>query len=357
MHRLQTGMETTPAGENSPDQFFFVSFLFFAATNVACGQEVQGAQSLEDITVTANKVTLSPNKTEVFIKDYTIAGAPTTVFDILKDRAMIDFRGQSDLVPEPDTFQMRGFETRQFITAVDGLPIQKTGGWWGDHYLDYAMVPLSAVESVEFLYGPHSALYDGKSFGGVINFKLKQPAYYDKARMTGNLSASIRNYGTQSQKIALSGGKSRFNIDMNYERYRTDGYLRNGAADIDTMAASLGYVLPSDGHIRLTATWSDLMRKIPSANDPKRPDYDSSYPVVLESDVSYRWRNPADHSGRDYDGHSIRVDFKQPSGWGDWNVGHIIPTRVNITTGMVLTIPTTTPTTFLTGLWLKTDFS
>ncbi len=105
--------------------FFFVSFLFFAATNVACGQEVQGAQSLEDITVTANKVTLSPNKTEVFIKDYTIAGAPTTVFDILKDRAMIDFRGQSDLVPEPDTFQMRGFETRQFITAVDGLPIQK----------------------------------------------------------------------------------------------------------------------------------------------------------------------------------------------------------------------------------------
>ncbi len=36
-------------------------------------------------------------------------------------------------MPEPDTFQMRGFDPRQFLVAVDGLVVQKTGGWWGDH--------------------------------------------------------------------------------------------------------------------------------------------------------------------------------------------------------------------------------
>ncbi len=85
MHRLQTGMETTPAGENSPDQFFFVSFLFFAATNVACGQEVQGAQSLEDITVTANKVTLHPTRQRYSLRITPLPG-PHHCFDILKDR-------------------------------------------------------------------------------------------------------------------------------------------------------------------------------------------------------------------------------------------------------------------------------
>ena len=279
------------------------------------------AESLEEITVTGQRVEINPFKTEIFIDDYTIAGAPVTVFDILRDRAMIDFRGQSDLVPEPDTFQMRGFESRQFLMAVDGLVIQRTGGWWGDHYLDFAMVPLSILDSVEFLYGPHSALYDGKAFGGVINLKTKKPKVYENAAVEGDVSVSLRTYNTQGQVADLQGGFDRFNVGVSYERYRTDGYLRNNEAEIDSVSARLGYRLPSDGYIRLTGTYSDLMREIPSANDPGRADYDNDYPVVLESDVSSRWRDPEDDSRRDYDGHSIRLDFNQPTSWGTWIVG------------------------------------
>jgi len=75
------------------------------------------------------------------MEDYNIAGQPTNILDILKDRASIDFRGQSDLVPADDSIQMRGFDTRQFLTSVDGLVIQKTGGFWGDHNIDFGIIP------------------------------------------------------------------------------------------------------------------------------------------------------------------------------------------------------------------------
>ena len=113
----------------------------------------------------------------------------------------------------------------------------------------------------------------------------------------------------------------RFNLGVSYERYRTDGYLRNNAAEIDSVSGRLGYKLPSDGSIQLTGTYSDLTREIPSANDPDRDDYDSSYPIVLADDVSSRWQDPDDDCKRDYDGHSIRLDFDQPSQWGTWIVG------------------------------------
>ena len=278
-------------------------------------------ESLTDITVTAQRVDIVPNKTEVFIDDYTISSQPFNVLDVLKDRAMIDFRGQSDLVPESDTFQMRGFDSRQFLMAVDGLVIQRTGGWWGDHNLEFSTVPMTSLDSIEFFYGPHSALYDGKAFGGVINLKTKKPKIYDVPDFEGSMSFSYKSYNTQSQTLSLQGGVDRFNMGVSFERYLTDGYLRNNAAEIESVAGRIGYNLPSDGFIQFSWSYSDLMREIPSSNDPGRSDYDSAYPIVLASDVSTRWQNPSDNCRRDYDGYSLRLDFNQPSNWGTWIVG------------------------------------
>ncbi len=276
---------------------------------------------LEGIEVTGTRVELSPLKTEVFVEDYNMAGQPTNVMDILKDRASIDFRGQSDLVPQDDVIQMRGFDTRQFLTAVDGLVIQKTGGFWGDHNVDFGVIPYSIVESIEIISGPHSALYDGKSFGGVINFKTKLPKYYETPSFGGEISGSLRSYNTNNQTVQGDGGAKNLSMGFSYERYHTDGYLRNNAADIDTLVGRLAYILPSGGYMRLTGTYNDIEREIPSANDPARNDYDSSYPVVKAADAEARWQNPNDHCRRDYGGNTMRFDFQQPSDFGKFSVG------------------------------------
>ncbi|MBU2621153.1 MAG: TonB-dependent receptor [Proteobacteria bacterium] len=276
---------------------------------------------MEGIEVTGTRVELSPLKTEVFIEDYSMAGQPTNVMDILKDRASIDFRGQSDLVPQDDVIQMRGFDTRQFLTAVDGLVIQKTGGFWGDHNVDFGVIPYSIVESIEIISGPHSVLYDGKSIGGVINFKTKLPKYYETPSFDGEISGSLRSYNTNNQTVQGDGGNKNLSMGFSYERYHTDGYLRNNAADIDTMVGRLAYKLPSGGYMRLTGTYNDIEREIPSANDPARKDYDSSYPVVKTADAEARWQNPNDHCRRDYGGNTMRFDFQQPSDFGKFSVG------------------------------------
>lgn len=276
---------------------------------------------MDNIEVTGTRIELSPLKTEVFIEDYNMAGQTTNILDILKDRASIDFRGQSDLVPQDDVIQMRGFDTRQFLTSVDGLVIQKTGGFWGDHNIDFGIIPHSIVESIEIISGPHSALYDGKSLGGIINFKTKIPEYYEKPTLNGEVSTSIRSYNTNNQTVEAEGGVKNLNIGFSYERYHTDGYLRNNEADIDTFTGRVAGVLPSGGYIRLTGSYSDIQREIPSANDPSRDDYDSSYPTVSTGDVEARWQDPDENGQRDYGGHTARFDFQQPLEFGKVSFG------------------------------------
>jgi len=283
--------------------------------------EPEKSAVMEGIEVTGERVELSPLKTEVFMEEYNIAGQTTNILDILKDRASIDFRGQSDLVPQDDVIQMRGFDTRQFLTAVDGLVIQKTGGFWGDHNIDFGIIPYSIVERIEIISGPHSAIYDGKSFGGVINFKTKAPKYYETPAVNGEVSGGYRTYNTNNQMVQGDGGAKNFSMGFSYERYHTDGYLRNNAADIDTLTGRMAYKLSSGGYMRLTGSYSDIEREIPAANDPERKDYDNSYPIVKTGDVEARWQNPNEHCRRDYGGNTTRFDFQQPSDVGTFSIG------------------------------------
>jgi len=131
----------------------------------------------------------------------------------------------------------------------------------------------------------------------------------------------LRTYNTNNQNFQADGGVKNFSMGFSYERYHTDGYLRNNAADIDTMVGRLAYKLSSGGFIRLTGAYSDIEREIPSANDPARADYDSSYPIVQADDVEARWQNPNEHGCRNYSGNTTRFDFRQPSDFGTFSLG------------------------------------
>ncbi|MCD6273216.1 MAG: hypothetical protein J7K30_10325, partial [Deltaproteobacteria bacterium] len=88
------------------------------------------AVKLEDITVTAAKeneeVVLKPLSTIINVEEFKMPGTPQNVMDVLKTRAIIDFRGGSDLFIERDPIYMRGFSGKRFIVALDGLSLQTT---------------------------------------------------------------------------------------------------------------------------------------------------------------------------------------------------------------------------------------
>ena len=298
----------------------FVIFLLTAVLlNSAIAED--SVKYIDDIRVVGKKeqspVRIEPQKTIIDLETYKSATIPQNVGDILKDLVIMDFRGQSDLVPNSDTLYMRGFSSKRFVTALDGSTIRKTGGRPNGGIVDYALLPPFLIDSIEFLPGPHSALYPGESIGGVVNFKIRAPKRYETLKPDVSVSASYGTYGTQNNSLSLQGGSGNFTYDAGYQKYVTDGYLRNNEADIDSFFGRFGYLLPNNGYIALTVSYANVDRRIPVNNDPDNPEsnYDEDYPEV-SSEVSsyYSWQSLDTEKTAPY----YRLDFNLPTSWGTW---------------------------------------
>jgi len=263
------------------------------------------------------QVTVEPQKSTIRLEDYESVGVPQNVGDIVKDMVIIDYRGDSNLVPDDDTLYMRGFSSKRFVTALDGSTLRKTGGRRSSHVVDYALLPPFLIESVEILPGPHSALYPSKSIGGVVNFISKTPERHASLKPDARISLSYGTYDTNNHSASLQGSLGDFTYDVGYQKYMTNGYLRHNEADFDTMFGRIGYLLPNNGYIALTASYANLDRERPVINDPDDPEsnYDNSYPKVeAEGRSFYKWQDPT------WDKHSpnFRLNLMLPSAFGTW---------------------------------------
>ncbi|MCD4811260.1 TonB-dependent receptor, partial [bacterium] len=235
--------------------------------------------------------------------------------DILKDQAIIDFRGKSDLVPDYDTIQMRGFDATRFVTAVDGLNIQTAGGI-GTTQVDYGTLPLGLIESIEILPGPHSALYLGTSEGGVVNLKTKTPERYTTLKPDFRVATSYRSYNTQNHSVNIDGGAGSFIYGLGFQNYHTDGYLRHNETDINNYSWRLGYILPNDAYISLNMTYTDRDKERVAKNDPILTDYKSHYPETPTASKEEWEDNTWDEEAESY-----RLNYRQPTPVGLWTLG------------------------------------
>ena len=281
------------------------------------------SHTLQEFKVKATKIVpgpmlYEPEETIIEVENYQTPLAPQSILDILKDQVILDFRGPSGLVPGSDTAYMRGFSSRRFVTAIDGVPLIKTGGRKGSNIVDYGLLPPWLFERVEIIPGPHSALFPGKSIGGVINLITKPPKQRDTLKPELNLAGSYRSYNTQNHNADLHGSVGKFTYDAGYQYYHTDGYLRNNQADINTFFGRLGTITPSQGYLTLNGSYVDADRQIPVANDPDDPasNYSGSYPKVTGA-AFYDWQKPTwDKIAR-----SARLNLMQPSKIGTISLG------------------------------------
>ena len=237
---------------------------------------------------------------------YPAIGEPASVLDLLKTQAIIDFRGQTDLDPGVDTIYMCGFESKRFVTAIDALTLQKTGGRKATNIVDYSTLPTFLIDKIEILPGPHSALYDSKSIGGVINFVNKAPVRRDTLKPDATLSASYGSYGTQSYSAVVEGVVDAVTYDVAYRKYSTDGYLRSNEVENDTVFGRLGLVIPGNGFVTLSAAHSDVKRQIPVNNPGSDGDHDVGYPDVEDSSFD-PWQDPS-WDGKSF---SYRLNYEQ----------------------------------------------
>ncbi len=257
-------------------------------------------------------VSLTPSENIIDLNKFEITGTAQNITDIVTKLPVFDFRGKTDLVPDDDTVYMRGFSSKRFSTSIDGMTIRKTGGRKSSHIVDYALLPPWMFESIEVKPGPHFAAYPGKSIGGVLNLISKTPEKYESLKPDINFGVSYGSYNTLNNNMNLSCGAGNFIYDFGYQKYHTDGYLRHTKADIDMFFSRIGYILPSDGYITLSVSYTDADRETTVYNDPDTA-YDDGYPVV-ESTTFYHWQEPTWNK----EAVSYRLNFKQPSPVGTW---------------------------------------
>jgi iron complex outermembrane receptor protein len=241
-------------------------------------------QKLEDLEVkekaTVNGVGTTQTETVIDVDNFKTVGPQTSVIDVLKTSAVIDFRGDNSLDPGVDSIFLRGFDAKRFVTAIDGLTIQKTGGRKSSNIVDYSLLPTFLLKEVEILPGPHSALYDSKSIGGVINMVTKEPTKRDSLKPDITTTAGYGSDNTVNSTTTVSGAVQNFTYDLAYRFYQTDGYLRNSETELNTWYARLGYLLPADGYVTASASATATDRQAPVNNPGSDGDFDSDYPIT-----------------------------------------------------------------------------
>ena len=103
------------------------------------------------------------------------------------------------------TLALRGLEGKHTLTLIDGRRISASDDVVGHSDYQYGWLPMSAVERIEVIRGPMSALYGSEALGGVINLITRQPK--DKWMGSVGVSGSVP---TSSDEGESTGSTSVF---------------------------------------------------------------------------------------------------------------------------------------------------
>lgn len=274
--------------------------------------QAEQVQQLEEMVVretsSAPGLQQTPSQTVINVDTFRTVGPKTNVIDILKTQAIVDFRESNEFDPGVDSIFLRGFDSSRFVTSINGLTVQKTGGRRSSNSVDYAELPTFLLEEIEILPGPHSALYDSKSIGGVVNMITRRPERRESLKPDVTISGGYGTYESVNSTTTVEGAAQNFTYDLAYQYLSSDGYLRNSETTIQTYYGRLGYLLPADGFVTVSASVTDTDRNAPVNNPGADGDFDDDYPFAeggaFEPYMQPTWDGKA---------HNYRLNVKQPS--------------------------------------------
>ncbi len=106
------------------------------------------------------------------------------------------------------TFSLRGMNDAHTLMLVDGRRISATDDVVGHSDYQYGWVPMSAVERVEVIRGPLSALYGSEALGGVVNVITRWPTekWEGAITLSAQRAADHQRGGTGSKASIYAAG-------------------------------------------------------------------------------------------------------------------------------------------------------
>jgi vitamin B12 transporter len=198
----------------SPIPRLRAALLAVGLTTLPAAAPVPAQESFSDtVTVTATRVAVpwgeSGRSVEVLTGDEIEAHGVRSVPELLQLFPGLDVRRRGVHGVQAD-LSIRGGSFEQVLVLVDGVPVNNPQT--GHHTLDLP-VPVDAIERVEVLYGPGSALYGANAAGGVVQIFTKDGAAEREGGESGGVEAedSIEVDGSAelfAGENSLSGGSA-----------------------------------------------------------------------------------------------------------------------------------------------------
>ncbi|MET0709769.1 MAG: TonB-dependent receptor [Tardiphaga sp.] len=200
-----------------------------AVWTLSCGPDAARAQSapqrLPDVVITADRTPESLDRTGSSIsvvRAETIATSnPGSLVDALRSVPGLDI-SENGGPGGTANVRIRGGNSGQALVMIDGIRVNDPTAASGD--FEFAMFTPSAIERIEVLKGPQSALYGSDAMTGVINIITRKgsgPARFDVRTEAGS-------YGTAVTQGALSGSNGPWSYAFTGGGQHSNGFSRYG---------------------------------------------------------------------------------------------------------------------------------
>jgi vitamin B12 transporter len=215
--------------------FVFVSCIVWADENV----------QLKEVVVTATKTEKQPQdvtqSVTVIAADEIEKSGATTVAEIISTKTGVMVNAQGP-VGALQSVTVRGSTYQQVLVLLDGKRLNS--GSAGGYDLSELPVPMSAIERIEIVRGPSSALYGSDAMGGVVNIITKKPA----VPLT-TLSGAIGAHGYTSASLYNTGRENNTYYSLSVAKERSHGFRENSDSDQIVAGIKIGYDLDTASSI------------------------------------------------------------------------------------------------------------
>jgi len=145
---------------------------------------------------------------------------------------------------------LRGAENSHLLVLVDGVKLNDPTTTRGSAY-DLSSLDVSQIERIELLRGPASAVYGGEALAGVLHVITKPVVA--QSGVSGTAWLGTGGEGYRKAGGALAFGEDRLRLRLSAGRSEDGGSGRDAKLELDTVSASLRYVVEEGLDVELTA--------------------------------------------------------------------------------------------------------
>ena len=193
-------------------------------------------KSLDEVVFTASKFPQKQSATgkvvSVITQQQIQRSQGKDLAQVLNEQTGMSISGANSNPGKDKSIFLRGASSNYTIILLDGVPLIDPSGAGGT--FDIRLIPLAEIERIEILKGSQSTLYGSSAIAGVINIITRKA---NSGKTAANAIATYGSYNTFKGGVNVSRKGKRFEYNLGYEYYDTDGISEakdtSGSANFD----------------------------------------------------------------------------------------------------------------------------